>query len=252
MRDYSLDNNAEKIYSPKTKEYFKEVLVSYYTGNYRSSVVMLYSVVIADIIYKLEDLRDLYEDDIAVEILDEIKRRQNENERSPEWENYVVDTVKEKTELLEIADHMNIRNLKEMRHLCAHPVITQRYELYNPNKETTRAHIRNSLEGVLTKPPLLSRRIFNDFMIELSKIKRLKMDHNQLDAYLQSRFLKNISDKVEVMIFKSLWKIVLRITKDEKAVRNRKINLQVLLILLNRNYDSKKAQYKMMLITIVR
>ena len=39
----------DNIYSSKTREYFREVLSSYSNGNYRSAVVMLYSVCICDL-----------------------------------------------------------------------------------------------------------------------------------------------------------------------------------------------------------
>ena len=44
---------ADDIYFSKTREYFKEVLSSYANGNYRSAIVMLYSIAICDILYKL-------------------------------------------------------------------------------------------------------------------------------------------------------------------------------------------------------
>ena len=61
--------NENDIYSPKTKRYFKEVSSSFHNGNYRSAIVMLYSTVIADLILKLQDLRDTSEDKKAETIL---------------------------------------------------------------------------------------------------------------------------------------------------------------------------------------
>ncbi|MEC1395969.1 hypothetical protein [Peribacillus simplex] len=42
---------AEMIYHHKTKKYFDEVLNSFENENYRSSVVMLYTVVICDLVF---------------------------------------------------------------------------------------------------------------------------------------------------------------------------------------------------------
>ena len=41
---------VDDIYFQKTREYFDEVLSSYANGNYRSAVVMLYSVAICDLL----------------------------------------------------------------------------------------------------------------------------------------------------------------------------------------------------------
>lgn len=45
---------ADEIYFANTRDYFKEVISSYGSGNYRSATVMLYSVVICDILLKLQ------------------------------------------------------------------------------------------------------------------------------------------------------------------------------------------------------
>lgn len=56
MDIYFLEKDG--IYFSKMKEYFKEVVSSYINGNYRSATVMLYSVAICDILFKLQELKD--------------------------------------------------------------------------------------------------------------------------------------------------------------------------------------------------
>lgn len=43
MNSPYIDSLVEQIQNNKTKEYFKEVLSSYYSCNYRSAIVMLYT-----------------------------------------------------------------------------------------------------------------------------------------------------------------------------------------------------------------
>ena len=69
MHEFSLDHAAESIYNPKTREYFREVLQSRISANYRSATVMLWTVVVCDLLYKLQELRDLHNDTIATRIL---------------------------------------------------------------------------------------------------------------------------------------------------------------------------------------
>lgn len=64
---------ADDIYFSKTKEYFNEVLSNYANGNYRSAVVMLYSVAICDLLFKLQELVDMYNDSVAGDILREVE-----------------------------------------------------------------------------------------------------------------------------------------------------------------------------------
>ncbi len=51
--------DSDSIYFAKTKEYFNEVISSYANGNYRSAVVMLYSVAVCDLLFKLKELCDI-------------------------------------------------------------------------------------------------------------------------------------------------------------------------------------------------
>lgn len=236
MRDFSLDIQAEKIYSSKTREYFDEVIKSYYNESYRSAVVMLYSITIADLVYKIEELKENYNDSGAIDILTEITDLQTRNPNSPDWETKLVELVKEKTNLLEPSDYLHITTLQKHRHLCAHPVLTQNFELYRPNKETTRAHIRNILEGVLIKPPFLSRKIFNDLLINLSSIKKIIYDEKQLERHLKATYLDKLQLKTVKQIFRSLWKITFK-TNDAQCNENREINLKALIIILRNNYS---------------
>ncbi|WP_152538242.1 hypothetical protein [Aquimarina megaterium] len=242
MRDFSIEFATEKIHSSRTKEYFNEVVKSYYGNSYRSAIVMLYSIVITDLLYKLQDLKDIYADEKAIKILDEIEELKEKNPKSPDWEKKLVNWVFERTNLLEPADESNLNSLQSLRNLCAHPVLlSDGYDLYQPNKETTRAHIRNALEGVLTKPPILSKNIFHDFLDNLSRIKSMIDIDNEEDLkkHLFSRYFKKFNSKVENSVFKSLWRIVFK-TTDEKSQENRKINFKALKLMIDNNF--KKYQ----------
>ncbi len=243
MRDFSIEFATEKIHSAKTREYFNEVVKSYYGNSYRSAIVMLYSIVITDLLYKLQDLKDLYADEKAIKILDEIEELKKRNPKSPDWEKKLVNWVFERTNLLEPADESNLSSLQNHRHLCAHPVLLSNgYDLYQPNKETTRAHIRNALEGVLTKPPILSKNIFHDFLDNLSRIKSMIDIDNEEDLkkHLFSRYFKKFNSKVEDSVFKSLWRIVFK-TIDEKSEENRKINFKALKLMIDNNFNKYQS-----------
>lgn len=111
MDEYSIESRAERIFNSKTKEYFEEVISSYREGNYRSAVVMLWSVTICDLLFKLKYMIDMYGDTIANSIIDDVSIMQKANERSPEWENKLVELIYDKTKLLEINDYENISYL---------------------------------------------------------------------------------------------------------------------------------------------
>lgn len=240
MRDFSIDNSAESIYSIKTRGYFTEVIKSYYNESYRSAIVMLYSIAITDLIYKLEDLKDLYSDPNAIKIINDIKTLQTNNSTSPEWERKLIEWIKEKTNLLDQSEYINLTTLQKHRHLCAHPVLTEGFNLYKPNKETTRAHIRNMLEGILTKPPLLSKNILEDFLQNLSRIQHIIVEDSDLKKHLDSRYFKKLNQKTENQIFRSLWKIIFKLD-NVQCDENRNINLRALKIIVLNDYREYKT-----------
>ena len=205
--DFSLDTAAEKIHNPKTREYFQEVLESYNIGNYRATIVMLYSIVVCDLVYKLQELKDIYNDKKATRLLNDLERRQKENPRSSDWEIELIKAVDERTLLIDVSTFENISILQKHRHLCAHPVMDENYELYKPNKETTRAHLRNMLESVFMRSPILSKDIFNELIVDLSEKKDYfppKFENKNLEIYLKTKYLKHSPPKTIEYIFKNL------------------------------------------------
>jgi hypothetical protein len=235
--DFSIESNIEKIYYPKTKEYFKEVYQTFVNGNYRSSTVMLYSVLICDFIYKLQELRDLYKDAKAKNILDDMEEMQRKNPNSPEWENKLIKRIFFETSLLESSDKINITHLQNLRHLSAHPVLTEADLLYAPNKEAVTSHIRNMLEGVFVNSPMLPGKIFDILLEDLSKIRSQLINYEKdLEIYLTDRYLKKLRDNEVERIFRSLWKIVFMI-EDIDSIENREINFNALRIIFSRKSE---------------
>jgi hypothetical protein len=228
--DYSIELQAENIYNNKVKEYFKEVLSSYIQGNYRSALVILWTITITDLIYKLQELSEIYEDNNAKEILEKIKKTQKENPKNPKWENELIKLIEEK-KYFETYIITHLKNLQDNRNLAAHPIIKEdTLELYQPNKETVRAFIRNILEYILTKPALLKKDIFSKLLDDLSDKKDLFPNNEELEIYLRKKYLDRMPKEIQKYIFKHLWKMVFSVN-NEKAKENRLINFKTLSIL---------------------
>jgi hypothetical protein len=225
--DFSIESGIDKIQNEKTKEYFKEVYQTFVNKNYRSSIVMLYSVLICDLVYKLRDLRDIYGDVKVKKVLDEIEALQKANPTSPDWESKLIELIEKRTGLLESSDIVAISSLQKFRHLSAHPVLNNSDLLYSPNRDTTQALIRNILEGVLTNPPFFSNKIFDTMLNDLAEIKNQITEDEKLDKYLKSRYLNKLKDNDFKKVFRSFWKIVFN-SEDDHSNENRIINYRAL------------------------
>lgn len=234
MSDFSIDLAAEQIYDSRTREYFSEVLGSFVNKNYRSATVMLWSVLISDLIYKLQSLKDLYQDQIASSILDGVLKKQSTSHANPEWEMYLVDEVYKRLHLIEASDYQSIQNLQKYRHLSAHPVLSGENLLFSPNKETVRALIRNTLEGVLLKPPIFSKKIVHEFVQDMASKKDLLPDEIGLRKYLNAKYFGHLAPAIEEDLIKALWKFCFR-SSNLEVDANRGINLRCLGLLYERS-----------------
>jgi hypothetical protein len=234
MQEFSLERFAEDIHHRKTKEYFREVLSSYHNGNYRSAVVMLWSVAVCDVVYKLQSLIDIYEDAQAKTILDEITKKQIDEPRSSAWEVQLIKDVYEKTQLLDTAEYENLKYLQKQRHLSAHPVLNSERELHSPKKETVRALLRTTLEELLVKPPFYTQRILDELLEDVSESSAVLNSRSNVKKYVVSRYLSRTTPPVELNLIRSLWKLVFKV-EDEDCSKNRFINLSVLDVLASRN-----------------
>ncbi|WP_018343788.1 hypothetical protein [Cytophaga aurantiaca] len=236
-QDYSIDTLSEKIYSPKTKSYFKEVLQTYSSGSYRSCIVTLYTVVICDLIFKLEELSEIYNDETATKILKEIAEKQKDNPKLSEWETNIIVLIKEKTSILELYEIEAIYQLQKLRHLSAHPVLTESSILFTPNKETITAQIKNMLSFILTKPSFFSKKLATNIIIDISENKDRLLIKEDLKRYLEAKYFKNAKQDLLNQLFKKLWKFTFKLNNPD-CESNREINISTLNIILNKDYES--------------
>ncbi|MFJ4497350.1 hypothetical protein [Pseudomonas atacamensis] len=234
MDEFSLEKMSDNIHYGKTKDYFKEVLSSYHNGNYRSAVVMLWSVAVCDIIYKLQSLIDLYDDASAKAILEELSKIQENDQKSAAWELKLIEDVNDRTHLLDSSEYENLRYLQKQRHLSAHPVLNRERELHSPNKETVRSLLRNTLTDVLTKPPFYTQHILKELLDDIAESREILNKRIKVKKYVNSRYFSRTTPPVELNIFRSLWKFVFRI-ENEQCEKNRLINLHVLEVIAARN-----------------
>lgn len=225
--------NAQKIYSPKSREYFKEVISSYVNGNYRSAIVMLYSVCICDLLFKLQELKDMYNDGIAKNIINDIEKHQIASSSKSSWEKELVDSIKSKTALLDLEAYINLSHLYDYRNLSAHPALNGELELISPPKEIVAAYIRTALDTILLKPAIFVKDVINVMTNDLNEKKGyLLQDKNVFKDYVQNKYLDRMSDIMFQKTFQIFWRFAFR-SINEDCDKNRMINIHLLGLMYN-------------------
>lgn len=165
-----LSQLEENINNKNSKLYFREIISSYYNGNYKAAITLLYSVVICDLVFKLHELKDCFNDSRSQGILSKIEQQQESNPTSPEWEKVIVDEMFASRYIIDSATKAHIEALRNERNLCAHPVLKYSLELFTPSKEAVLGHITNALIDVLTKSSLHgNKNMFEHILNDIEK-----------------------------------------------------------------------------------
>jgi hypothetical protein len=194
-------------------------------------------------VYKLQYLVDLYQDQVAKKILDELTKSQKKDPKSSSWEVKLIEDTHAETNLLDNSEYENLLYLQKQRHLSAHPILDSDRQLHTPNKETVRALIRNTLEDLLIKPPFYTKKIIDELLVDIAEAAPALNTREKVKRYVESRYLSRLKPEVELSIYRSLWKLVFKL-EDEDCIKNRVINLHTLEVIGNRKPESILNQIK--------
>ncbi len=233
---FTLEYAIEKIDNYKTRKYFEEVYSSFTNGNYRATITTLYSVVLFDLFFKIEYMKDLG-DPKANEIIIKIEQIIKDNPKSSEWESKILNALNRDYKLLESYDEVWLDQLKEFRNLCSHPVISQESsDLYYPNKDEVRGLMRHALEKILCKKPLYLKNIISEFVANLSELRDSFPTDEDLEKYINIKYLSHIDYFRYKRLVSRLWKFCFSPGSDDE-LNDWNINYRALKILFKLKQD---------------
>ncbi|QXR06769.1 hypothetical protein EVX74_011815 [Acinetobacter lwoffii] len=237
MSYFSIDESIENIKNSYTKELFKEVHSSYTMGNYRSATVMLWSVVVTDLLSKLNELDTIYNDPKALQILNDIRLEQARDSKSSKWESEIIEKFHKQLNFFETYEVADLEYLQQMRHVSAHPVITSADLLHVPAKEKVYSLIRSALESVLTKEALFSSKIIEVIFTDLNTVKDTLVTFEDRERYFIHKFLNKMPNNVLIKFIKTLWKYIFKINNADVEA-NREINIDILQVIIKNKKES--------------
>lgn len=148
VRDLRVFDNAD------SKAYFEEILQSYYSKNYRASVVLLYSFVIYDLYNKLQTMAS-EGDSKATKKLSEINKLIQDDEKYSKVENEIIQFFKDYCALYFDRFTEDIDYLKNCRNKCAHLKVNDN-SLFVPSDYHARMLICSMYDNILSvKAPFI-------------------------------------------------------------------------------------------------
>ncbi|WP_304127386.1 hypothetical protein [Mogibacterium diversum] len=147
-RDLRVFDNAD------SRAYFEEILQSYYSKNYRASVVLLYSFIIYDLYNKLQTM-DSEGDSKATKKLSEINKMIQDDEKYSKVENEIIQFFKDNCALYFERFTEDIDYLKNCRNKCAHLKVNDN-SLFTPSDYHARMLICSMYDNILSvKAPFI-------------------------------------------------------------------------------------------------
>ena len=140
--------------SNEAKTYFKEILQSYYSQNYRATIVLLYSFVIYDLFIKLQTMANEGDRKASLK-LKEINEMIEDDEKYSRIENEIISFFKDNCPLYFNRFIEDIEYLKNCRNKCAHLKVNDN-SLFVPSDYHSRMLICSMFDNVLSvKAPFI-------------------------------------------------------------------------------------------------
>lgn len=153
----------------RTREYIRESVASYRAGAFRSAIVGTWIAVCFDLIEKFRELALAGDKEAEKQVQDlDALRKDEDLSRALKFEKSLLQTAKEKFELISQLEYIDLVRLQEDRNRCAHPSLTADDKAYAPSAELARLHIHSAVTHLLQHPPLQGKHALDRILEEIS------------------------------------------------------------------------------------
>lgn len=224
-RDLRVFDNAD------SRGYFEEILQSYYSKNYRASVVLLYSFVIYDLYNKLQTMAS-EGDPKAIIKLSEINRMIQDDEKYSKVENEIIQFFKDNCALYFDRFTEDIDYLKNCRNKCAHLKVNDN-SLYVPSDYHVRMLICSMYDNILSvKAPFImdlfqfAKNVVEDYSRTLSSILNNIIEKpfiteikNEYATEIKNKYLERMTEESLIKSYKTFIRLLL-VTENEDVEKN--------------------------------
>lgn len=206
-----------------SRAYFKEILQSYYSQNYRATIVLLYSFVIYDLFMKLQTMAN-EGDNKAIAKLAEINTMISDDEKYSKVENEVVLFFTKNCPLYFERFIEDIEYLKNCRNKCAHLKVNDN-SLFVPNDYHVRMLICSMFDNVLAvKAPF----IMDLFTVAQSDVERyanssLHISNSGIDEAVKNEIKNKYLNRMTFDSLKKSYKTFIRLlmlSDNEDCINN--------------------------------
>lgn len=219
-------DDINKIKNTESRTNFEYVLQSFYSKNYKATVLLLYNLLVNDLYDKLIKMSDKGYVNCGQELekIENILKEENESKYSAVEEE--IFKVYQKKKILNHSTLDLLYYFKKIRNKCAHPIFFRESD-YNPTREEVYLFITKFYDDILTidaffKDPYaiiksdIEKFDFPDLVSRLIGLSTLEQDVELVKKYFVKKYFKNMTDNNFIKLFKTL--IDLTISKKTEDI----------------------------------
>lgn len=245
------NSDIYKIKNGTSREYFEEVLKSYYSKSYRASILLLYNLVVDDLYDKIQEMNERKYSNNLSEKMKEIEELKK-SEKYSEIEEKIYKIYKE-NKILNHSTIDTLEYLKKVRNKCAHPGYFKE-EKYTPSEEIVYMFIKEIYKDILTQETFIkdpysilkleieSEKWGNVIEI-LGGIRDYEKDFKRFYVYITQKYLEKFTDHNFKKLFTDLMKVII-LKKDEWEKINQYRNMMLMRSLLT--YLNEKGKMEVL------
>ena len=205
-----------------SRNYFKEILQSYYSQNYRATIVLLYSFVIYDLFIKLQTMAD-EGDSKARQQLEKVNDMISSDEKYSKVEREIIDFFKDNCSLYFERFIEDIEYLRNCRNKCAHLKVNDN-SLYVPNDYHAKMMICSMYDHVFSVKAPFIMDLFEIAKHDVEKFtEQIIFDPDGLDESIRKKITDKYLKRMTNISLKKSYKTFLKFlynTDDEECIRN--------------------------------
>ena len=216
-KDLSVFDNSD------SRSYFREILQSYYSQNYRATIVLLYSFVIYDLFIKLQAMAN-EGDKKAAQKLGEVNGMIADDEKYSKVENEIIQFFKDNCPLYFDRFIEDVNYLKNCRNKCAHLKVNDN-TLYVPSDYHARMLICSMYDHILSvKAPFImdlfsiAQPDVENYAEIISHISDNDFDES-IKINIENKYLKRMTYDSLKKSYRTFIRLLF-VSEDEKCIEN--------------------------------
>lgn len=206
-----------------SRNYFKEILQSYYSQNYRATIVLLYSFVIYDLFIKLQTMAD-EGDSKARQQLEKVNDMISSDEKYSKVEREIIDFFKDNCSLYFEQFIEDIEYLRNCRNKCDHLKVNDN-SLYVPNDYHAKMMICSMYDHVLSVKAPFIMDLFELAKKDVEKFTEqiIIFDPDGLNETIKRKIIDKYLQRMTDVSLRKSYKTFLKLlfnSDDEMCIRN--------------------------------